>query len=209
MSNTNYKQHNKTSYDEIAKEYLENNLRKQPEYLFDILSNLPKGMKILDIGSGPGNLIPILQTLHPVSILELDNSSKMIALGKKSFPALNVKFVHADYSKFKSKDKFDFVIAHLSFVHLPPKELPTMLEKIKSHLNTNSYFFANYFVDKENSFKLVKLDYNPNREESRYFAFYQNGYIHSCYKKAGFEIIKKGIHKGKHFKRYNLLARVT
>lgn len=207
MRSTDYKQHNKASYNEIAAEYLEHNLKKPPEYLLDMLGGLPENMNILDIGSGPGNLIPILQTLSPKLILELDNSPEMLRLAKHSFHAANIEFVEADYHNFQSNIKFGLIIAHLSFVHLPPEELPAMLEKVKNQLNNNAWLFANYFLAEQNDFKLIKMDYKAGREESRYFAVYNSDYIDKCYQKAGFEIVKKGNHHGRHFDRYNLLAR--
>lgn len=207
MKIQNYKQHNKDSYNEIAEEYFNNNLKKQPDYLAEMLGELPEGMKILDIGCGPGNLIPLLQGLKPKSITELDNSPQMLAIGKTHFGAPNISFVEADYDEFQSEEKFDFVIAHLSFVHLPPDKLLQMLEQVKSNLKKGSYFFANYFMREKNDFILVKIDFKPGREESRYFAVYEKEFINRCYKDAGLEIVKNSIYTGRHFNRYNVLAR--
>ena len=206
MVSNSFKKHNKDSYNKIAYEYLSSHIDKTPDYLIDIISSLPENLRILDIGSGPGNNIPLLQSRKPKIIVCLDNSPKMLLLAKRNFNTSNIKYVETDFMKYETNEKFDFIFSHLSFVHLPPKDLTLMLKKVYNMLYKNSYFFANYFIGGMNEFKLIPLDHSTDGEETRYFGIYKKKYIEDRYKETGFNIIQRSIYKGHHFTRYNIFA---
>jgi SAM-dependent methyltransferase len=66
---------------------------------------VPPGKKILEIGSGPGDL---LAAVEPSVGVGVDCSSKMIAYAEKAHPTL--RFIHSDIADLELNEDFDFII---------------------------------------------------------------------------------------------------
>lgn len=118
--------HVREHFDEIAPGY--DALKKRNSYYYEnlqafIAELIPPGRRVLDIGTGTGE---ILNRLAPSRGAGIDLSPKMIEAARKKFPRL--EFRACSIEDFKSDEEFDFVlladvIEHLSspydlFVHL-------------------------------------------------------------------------------------------
>jgi len=68
-------------------------------------SSIPPGKKVLELGSGTGD---ILAGLSPTVGLGIDISKEMVALSKKKYPKLH--FAQGTVENFRLKQKFDFVV---------------------------------------------------------------------------------------------------
>ncbi len=66
---------------------------------------VPEGSRVLEIGSGDGDLLAALKPSHGVGI---DASSRFVEIAKKKHPEL--QFSHDFAEIFESSEKFDFVI---------------------------------------------------------------------------------------------------
>lgn len=75
------------------------------------------GGKALDVGCGAGGrFVRILQS-RGFSVTGLDVSKEMVKLARNNHP--EHKFMHQDICSWETEDKFDFIIAWDSIIHLP------------------------------------------------------------------------------------------
>lgn len=135
---TDYKDLTKQAYNQFADDfedkfesYLEKNLKDK---LSDFLADVPKGGKILDLGSGPGNYAINFKRLG-FQVLCIDNSEEMIKRCKeKGLPAMVMDFEKLDFPE----KSFDAVWAYTSLLHVPKKNIPEILKKISKIMKDQS-----------------------------------------------------------------------
>ena len=127
-------------YDAIHSEMWES-LQEQ----FDLLANdvlasdkeLPKNLRLLDIGSGTGLSTELLlntklgKNIDHVSLL--DTSSKMLALAEKRIQNLNKEYTLYNSDVIDIVDKFDVIIVCSVLHHIP--DLPQFLQHINKIQN--------------------------------------------------------------------------
>ena len=100
---------------------------------------IPEESRILEIGSGHGDLLAALKPSHGVGI---DVSENMVRLAKEKNP--NINFYQMDAENFNlDKDKFDYII--LSDVVNELWDLQKVLEKIKPNCTSRTRIIFNYF----------------------------------------------------------------
>lgn len=95
-------------YNDIAQE--RRRWRERSSYYYEKLGRLlvslvPPGKKVIEIGCGTGEL---LAAVKPSSGVGIDFSTNMIALARKKFPSLN--FICGDAENLQVTEKFDYVI---------------------------------------------------------------------------------------------------
>lgn len=200
---------NRLSYNRIAKVYAGKGYENSAqEPLEEELTNFKKGGSILDFGSGPGNNFPFLLSLEPRKIVAVDLSENMLEEAKTRYSEhKNIDYVLSSFQDFKTDNKFDLVLAHLSFVHLPKDELQTVLEKIKSMLLDGGTFFANYFGGNDESKEMIS-DWENEKQVKRDFSFYTQQTLRDIYQKAGLTIYKITKKPGNSFERINVFAKL-
>jgi hypothetical protein len=117
----------------------------------------------------------------------------------------NIKYVASSFQNFTSEIKFDFILAHLSFVHLPINELEAVLVKLKLMLTKGGMFFANYFEGDDETRELIS-EWGDQKDVHRDFSFYQEDTLKEIYKRAGLKIYKITQKRGGSFNRINIFA---
>ena len=82
--------------------------------------HLVKGISVLDVGCGPGNLTAdIAELVHPSAVVGIDIAGDVIEMAKADFASRSISFEVADiYSLNYPDDSFDVVHAHQVLQHL-------------------------------------------------------------------------------------------
>lgn len=165
----------------------------------------PKGT-ILDFGSGPGNNLPFLLSLEPQKIIEVDFSPEMLKLAKKKCSDVRVSYVNSSYDLYASLEKFDLIICHYSFVHVPTQCLPVLLKKVASWLKPDGLFFSNYFEGGDKT-HLLTSDWGEQKEVKRYFTHYSKKFLNKLYRQNNLNVVKVVRTTGKNYNRLHFFAR--
>lgn len=165
----NYKEETVSAYEKHAKNFEEStkdftlNYKIKCAELF--IKSLP-GTRILDLGSGPGRDSAFFKEkkLKPIC---LDISQEMVKLCRQK----NLEAVVGDLENLPfQENSFDGVWAHTSLLHMPKKELPIVLNKIKNILNLDGLI---YIGMKEGDFEgFLESDKYPGSK--RFFALYSD-----------------------------------
>lgn len=123
-------------FDNLAPTWDENEVRSTPERIRSILSKLPleEGMRILDLGTGTGVLVPYLsETVGPEGhITAIDLSEGMLTLAREKYGRLkNVGFLRIDFEEELIPGIYDMAILYSVYPHLhSPKDTLEWLIKI-------------------------------------------------------------------------------
>jgi len=125
-------------YDRIADWFFkerQGDLTQERNYLDNLISLLPEGGTVLDLGCGTGK--PILEYLrhNKLKVTGVDASYKMLEIARTNFP--DVEFVLQDMRLLDLGRRFDADIAWHSFFHLPEDDQPPMFARFAQHLNHN------------------------------------------------------------------------
>ena len=170
------------TYDRFAKNYEENNsVKTENELSKDIslfLENV-KGKKILDLGSGPGNISLIFKNkgFNPLCV---DFSSEMIKLCEEK----GLDAVKSNIEELDIQDSFGGIWANASLLHVPKIKLSKVLSKISNLLLPEGVFFIGM---KEGDFEGFEFrEHYP--ETKRYFSYYEKEELESILKEY-FEVI--------------------
>lgn len=110
-------------FDMLAPSWDVNEIRSTPERISTILSKLhiTPGMRILDLGTGTGVLVPFLSTLVGPQghITAIDLSEGMLAIARKKFGHLeNVEFLKLDFEEEQIPGVYDLAILYCVYPHL-------------------------------------------------------------------------------------------
>jgi ubiquinone/menaquinone biosynthesis C-methylase UbiE len=109
-----------------------------------LVGQLNVGSKILDIGSGPGQLALYLSR-QGFEVEGIDSSDEMLVIARKRVP--NVTFTKMDMRALEYPDEtFDGILASYSIIHIPTAELGGVLPEIKRVLKVGG---AALFVTQE------------------------------------------------------------
>lgn len=131
----------KSTYNRIAGDYLaeHQNYNWWQAGADKFIALLPKGALVLDLGCGPGIDAAYL-TSKGLRIVGIDISEKMITLAKERVPS--GKFFVMDMIEVPSlPHEFDGIYAKASLLHVPKKDLPGVLEKLRSKLKAGGYLY--------------------------------------------------------------------
>ena len=131
-------------YDQIAEEHLAWSLQVRAEererYTGWVLSHLPPGAKVLDLGCGTG-LTTTKALADRFQITGVDISAKHIEMARTNLP--QATFIQADMTELTfAPDSFDSVVAFYSLFHLPREEQKMLLPQITSWLLPGGFFVA-------------------------------------------------------------------
>lgn len=120
------------SYDRAASNYsalVLEDLSKQPveEGLLAIFAKLAAGGRVADVGSGPGQLTAFLHS-QGLDVFGIDLSPKMVEQAKTNFP--EITFEVGSMDELRQADRsLSGVLAWLSIIHVPDRELPQVLRE--------------------------------------------------------------------------------
>jgi len=134
--------------------------------------DVSKGMKILDVGVGTGNLSHILSN-KGCSLYGVDCSSKMLAVAKEKIPKGNFELVDVSCKHFGkyNYEKFDRVVSNYFFHHLSTFEKIVFFERtIKNNLNPGGRIIIGDigFKTKE-EFEKARILYSDNWDDDEFY----------------------------------------
>ena len=126
------------SFDGFAAQYDEAaSLERKHDFFVD---NLPhRRESVLDVGCGTGLLSHELSR-HFRAVVALDISEPMLAVARKKRSASNIDYRLCDVNRFSSEVRFDAIVSHTAFHHLP--EIPATLSKLKGFLAPHGRLIA-------------------------------------------------------------------
>lgn len=163
-------------YNKYASIYFENTVNLSMEKtLTEFLQLLPEGASVLDLGCGSGrdSLVMLDQGFD---VTALDGSVEMCSLAQihTDLDVLNMTFEDLDFNEV-----FDGIWACASLVHVEPKNLPDILNKVHAALKPEGIFYMS----------VKRGDFKGYRNE-RYFADYHKKDLKELFSKIeGFNII--------------------
>lgn len=101
--------------------------------------------RILDLGSGCGTLLPLLQQQFPqAEIVAVDIADQRLAVSQQLNSNTTIDFVTADATELPFTDQhFDLVISNLMLHWLP--DIPSCFQQVKRMLKTNGLFALTCF----------------------------------------------------------------
>jgi demethylmenaquinone methyltransferase/2-methoxy-6-polyprenyl-1,4-benzoquinol methylase len=94
---------------------------------------IKNGDAVLDVGTGTGDLIPLLLQFTG-NICAIDSAEKMIGIARKKFPHTQVNFIHGDIMEYPFDDgAFDHIICYSVFPHFDdkPRAIARLAKKLK------------------------------------------------------------------------------
>ena len=133
-----YESINRSAYNQNADYYssLYNMMELGNDFmnLLNAFAHLSRG-KILDLGSGNGELSKLLSQYGHLDMICLDNSIKMLKIGCCKKPII------ASFEEIPFRDNsIDGILANCSLLHLPHAEFPAALEESKRVLKPYGSF---------------------------------------------------------------------
>jgi cyclopropane fatty-acyl-phospholipid synthase-like methyltransferase len=141
--------------------------------VFEFLK-VKSGNNVLDVGCGPGNMLPLLPE---VTYCGIDISSKYIAAAQAQHGRKARFLVRAvtDKTSFEDLGKFDLVMAIALIHHLTDAEVSSVFQAAKAVLNSGGRVvtFDNVFVPEQSRIArwIIKLDRgNHVRTKDEYVA---------------------------------------
>lgn len=157
-----------------ASEEEQQRLQKQAELLRDevLLAFCRRATKILDVGCGPGTLLPLIRTINKnVDYVGIDLNKQAIDKAKKSFSGdTKANFIAGDVLAIEFGQHFDLVISRL-FLWSIKSSIHTILAKCKKVLKSEGFFYSYEPNDRQ-------LEYYPSTTEvEKFLASWQKGCI--------------------------------
>jgi ubiquinone/menaquinone biosynthesis C-methylase UbiE len=187
----NTKKSIKKAYDDAADDYaakfwneLEN--KNLDRILLRWLADqVPSSEKVLEIGSGPGEVSGYLSRFHD-GCIGTDLSEQMIRNAKEYFP--KVKFEVQDFFNLRyADDSFAAVVAFYAIVNLTKEEIGKVLVETKRVLKPNGIFLFTFHVRKTKSTLTIERFFAKDNQLS--FYLYTIEEIRKLIKSVGFETI--------------------
>lgn len=108
------------------------------EFILDILRSKDKNVRILDVGCGDGYFTNKIYKRGYKNIIGLDKSRHMIIKAKRRNQ--RIRFISADFIKFKSRRRFDFIICTTDVLnHIPTEKGYVIFKKCFNLLKNGGY----------------------------------------------------------------------
>ena len=125
-------------YDKIVESYVKE-FSRPSDYIDNFLDLLPKNAKILDVGCGFG-FDANFMTSRNFDVIGLDLSKEMSITAKQKFPKIDFRQQDIRELDF-SLNSFDGIFASFSLIHLPKKDIPSLLKKFHQILKQNGILY--------------------------------------------------------------------
>jgi tellurite methyltransferase len=139
----------------------------------DIVSLLPKGAKILDVGCGDGRHSLYLATLgFQVDAFDISESAINKIDYLKEQNNLNINTYVCDVLEFEFKYKYDLIIVHGVLQFIEREKQPEIIELLKNWTEVNGYHIVALFTDEEpvpEDLKDVMVGLFKNEEVKDYY----------------------------------------
>jgi SAM-dependent methyltransferase len=129
-----------------------------------VLTNAPKGAKVLDLLCGPGYLLGKLQKQrNDIAYLGVDLETGFIEHARKLYPSIN--FEVADAARWESDQNYDVILCTAGLHHLPYQQQEPFIEKISKLLKPGGFaiigdpYIDDYVNETERKLAGAKLGY--------------------------------------------------
>lgn len=187
-------------YDRLAQKYIDNTAvhdRMNPErakerkakiesFLLESFTKMPKGGKILEVGSGDGANATFLRDAG-FNVVASDVAEPFLnSCHQKGLETLKLDIINNDLP-----NELSGILAWRVFVHFTKEDLEKTFSKIHSALASGGIFVFNVFNRDDSGIDEQWKDF-PNEYmmgEERYFAYYAEPYIEALIKKTGFKLV--------------------
>ena len=139
-------------------------------YFVEHFASLPEAARVLDIGCGPGTLIPFLPR-HVAQYVGFDPNPQYIELAKRRFGSDSHSFFEADCSTAgdwlaERGCRFDAILAAGVLHHLDDREVRELLDLAITYCETDGFFASldNAILPHENPIAaaLIRVDRGEN-----------------------------------------------
>ncbi|MCL5795838.1 MAG: class I SAM-dependent methyltransferase [Patescibacteria group bacterium] len=125
-------------YDKIAESYAKE-FSKPSEYIEEFLALLPKNAKILDVGCGAGVDAGFMES-EGFEIIGIDLSKEMLNIARQKFPQIDFRQQDIREIDFPL-NSFDGILASCSLIHIPKKDVPSLLKKFHQILKKDGAIY--------------------------------------------------------------------
>lgn len=135
------------------------------------ISFLKPGASVLDLGCGGGIASKYFVDKGFV-LTGIDFSKKMIEIGKREVP--EAKFFVMNLNDIAElPENFDGIYGKAVLLHVPKKEIPAVIKKIRSKLKTGGYLYVAVKEAKSGQEEeQIKIENDFGYEYSRFFSFF-------------------------------------
>lgn len=175
------------TYEKIAGKYAEqyfDDLVDIP-YIDNFLAKLPKGGKILDVGSGAGQFAKHMME-KGFEVIGIDYSQEMVKIAKEKVPSGD--FRHMDMRHLDFPDgSFDGLFAAYSLIHIPSEEIPATLLEFKRVLRVGGLIEIG--AQQGEADQIVNEPFMPT--EKMFFNFFTPARLAQFLVEAGFTVISQ------------------
>jgi ubiquinone/menaquinone biosynthesis C-methylase UbiE len=176
------------TYAKIAQAYTDELFDDKADLPFvdRLVSALPRGARVLDVGSGPGQFSKYLKE-KGFKVKGIDVSDEMLAIARSKVS--DVPFAKMDMRKLEFADRtFDGILAAYSIIHISTPELPGVLSEIKRVLKPEGH--ALFIVQEGEADQVVD---EPLAEGEKVFMnFFSKERLNDLLTSAGFKIVEQG-----------------
>jgi len=176
-----------TAYDKNCVAF-ENKFMEYPPYIKKIrefINLLEPGMKVLDLGCGPGNVSRQLMLSGKEFIIKgIDLSEEMIKLSRENAPSGD--FSCQDIREVSFKDQsFDVIILSFCIVHLTDMEMVPLLQKVSKYMRKEGKLYLSFMEGKKDGFERTSFS-----KEEIYFYYHSADSVEKLLKDNSLSIIK-------------------
>lgn len=154
------------------------------KYLIQFAKRLKKGVRVLEVGCGPGRDLQVLSKMG-FDLTGIDISKEMLKIARKH--NLEVELREMDISNMIFKDaSFDGVYTLYALIHLPKNEIRKALKKIYQMLKPRGIFLL---VDHDDEFEGDLPDLMDERKRPLFRCIIPKDKMVDILMDIGFEII--------------------
>lgn len=155
-------------------------------------SFLKSGNLVLDVGCGGGLKSRYLINAG-LKVIGLDFSEKMIEIARREIP--EGKFFVMDIKDIeKIKENFDGIFIQAVLLHIPKKEIKSVLQKIIKKLNKNGYIYIAVKEKKENGLEEeIKTEKDYGYEYQRFFSYFTIDELKNCLNNLELSVVYENI----------------
>lgn len=173
------------TYDKIAQIYTDKYFDDKTDIPFidKFISYLPKGCRILDVGSGPGEFAKYL--LEKGFIVEgIDLSDEMLGIAQQKVP--EAKFTKMDMRRLTfHEESFNGLLVAYSLIHIPSSDLSDTLKGFYRLLKQNGHILL--ITQRGKADQLVDEGFKP--DEKMFFNFFTIERLNRILEAARFKVV--------------------
>lgn len=158
-----------TAYDKHCDAYNDKFKEFEPyvQKIKEFIELLKPGMRVLDLGCGPGNVSrQLMLSGKEFQIEGIDLSKEMVKLARKSVPS--GKFSCGDLRDISfPEESFDAILLSFCIVHLNGTETADLLEKAAKYLKQEGILYLSFMEGKNDGFEKTSFS-----EEELFFYYH-------------------------------------